>query len=239
MTLPILLVPGLSCTPEIWAQQIVPLWSRGPVSVANHTRGTSIAEIAAAILADAPPRFALAGISMGGYIAFEIWRQASQRVLGLAFVDTSARPDSTEATERRRAAMALARAGKQPQVIANAFGFAVHPDHQDDARLRALHTRMALSVGVETYLRQQEAIIARPDSRPDLAGIAVPTAVIVGERDLLTPPELSQEIAAGIPGAHLSVIAGAGHMSLVEQPDATSAALLAWLDRAGQGARPR
>jgi pimeloyl-ACP methyl ester carboxylesterase len=231
MALPILLVPGLTCTSEVWSHQLAPLWSRGPVTVAHHMEGETIAEIARAVLLSAPPRFALGGISMGGYIAFEIWRQAPERVLGLAFVDTSSRPDAPETTERRRAAMALARECKFTQVVANAFPFAVHPDHQDDATLRGLHTRMALSVGVEVYLRQQEAIIGRADSRPDLAGITVPTTVIVGERDLLTPPELAKEIADGIPGASLVSIPGAGHMALAEQPLAVNAALFAWMDR--------
>ena len=231
MTLPILLVPGLTCTAEIWSHQVTPLWSRGPVTVAHHTEDTSIAAIARSILAGAPPRFALGGISMGGYIAFEIWRRAPERVLGLAFVDTSSRADAPETTERRRAAMALAREGKYAQVVANAFPFAVHPDHQNNATLRALHTRMSLSVGVDVYLRQQEAIIGRRDSRPDLTTIAVPTTVIVGERDLLTPPDLAKEIAGGIPGATLVSIPGAGHMAVAERPDAVNAALLAWLDR--------
>lgn len=231
MALPILLVPGLTCTAEIWSNQIVPLWSRGPVTVAHHTEGESIAEIARAILHAAPPRFALGGISMGGYIAFEIWRQAPERVMGLAFVDTSSRADAPETTERRRVAMALARDGKYGQVVANAFVFAVHPNHQNDAVLKGLHTRMALSVGVKVYLRQQEAIIRRADSRPDLAGINVPTTVIVGERDLLTPPDLAKEIADGIPGASLVSIADSGHIAVVERPEAVNAALLAWLDR--------
>lgn len=231
MALPILLVPGLTCTAEIWSNQIVPLWSRGPVTVAHHTEGESIAEIARAILHAAPPRFALGGISMGGYIAFEIWRQAPERVMGLAFVDTSSRADAPETTERRRVAMALARDGKYGQVVANAFPFAVHPNHQDDAVLKGLHTRMAMSVGVEVYLRQQEAIIGRADSRTNLGQIGAPTAVIVGERDLLTPPELAREIADGIPNARLTTIAEAGHMAVAERPEAVNAALLAWLDR--------
>lgn len=237
MTVPILLVPGLNCTPEIWALQMNAFWSRGPVTVARHTRGESIGEIARHILADAPPQFALAGISMGGYIAFELWRQAPGRIMGLAFVDTSARPDAPEATARRRAAMDLARAGKFQQVIANAFPFAVHPDHVEDERVRGIHMRMALASGVETYLRQQEAIIGRGDSRSDLVGISVPTAVIVGDKDQLTPPEWSQEIADGIASATLTTVPDAGHLALVEQPEAATNALLAWLDRvdAGQG----
>lgn len=230
--LPILLVPGLGCTSEVWAAQLPALWGRGPVTIANHLTGDTMAEIATAILAAAPPRFALAGISMGGYIAFEIWRQAPHRVLGLALVDTSARPDAPEATERRRTAIALAESGRFELALAQSFPSAVHPDHLEDAALKALHIRMNRAVGVPAWRRQQEAIIARPDSRPDLAGITVPTLVLVGDADALTPPELAREMAAAIPGAELAVIPQAGHLALAEQPAACNAALLAWLDRA-------
>lgn len=234
MAVPILLVPGLNCTPEIWAPQAVRLWEQGPVTFADTRQGETMAEIAGAILADAPPHFVLAGISMGGYLAFEIWRQAQERVLGLGFVDTSARPDAPEATERRRAAMTLAREGRFGLVVANAFTLAVHERHLAREDLRAIHTRMSETVGVAAYLRQQEAIIARPDSRPTLATITVPTTVIVGEGDRLTPPELALEIAAGIPGAELITIRDAGHMSTIEQPEAVSAALSGLVARVEQ-----
>src|SRR5579883_3245029 len=92
--LPTVLVPGLNCSARLYAPQIPALWRFGPVTVADHTRDDSMPAIAARILASAPPRFALAGLSMGGYIAFEIMRQAPQRVLRLALMDTSARPDT-------------------------------------------------------------------------------------------------------------------------------------------------
>ena len=229
--LPILLLPGLGCTAEIWSAQLPQLWGRGPVTIADHTGGDSIAAIAAAILATAPPRFALAGISMGGYLAFEIWRQARARVLGLALVDTSARPDTPEATERRRAAIALAEAGRFELALSQSFPTAVHPDHVQDAALKALHLRMNRATGVPAWRRQQQAIIGRVDSRPDLPGIDVPSLVLVGDADALTPPELSHEMAAALPDGQLVTIPQAGHLALAEQPETTTAALLAWLHR--------
>ena len=231
MTIPTLLIPGLGCNWEIWSGQVPGLWSRGPVTIASHLEGDSVATIAASILAAAPSDFALAGISMGGYIALEIWRRAPERVRGLALVDTQARPDSPEATAKRRDAVALAQSGKFRQVLLNAFPLAVHPDHVDSERLRDLHLRMSLANGVEAYAHHQQAIITRPDSRPDLTTITVPTTIIVGEGDRLTPPELSREMAAAIPGSTLELIAAAGHLTLAEQPEATTAALLRWLDR--------
>src|ERR1700741_207866 len=111
-TMPILLVPGLVSSPRIFAPVVPAMWRFGPVTVANHKRDDSIGAIARRILAEAPPRFALAGHSMGGYIAFEIMRQGPQRVAKLALINTQARPDSPEATERRRGMMLRAKAGE-------------------------------------------------------------------------------------------------------------------------------
>ena len=229
MAIPILLVPGLNCTAEVYHNQSPALWQHGPVTVANHTTGATMAETATAILADAPPSFALVGFSMGGYIAFEILRQARGRVARLALLDTSARPDTPEATQKRRDAMALAEQGRFSLAVAATFPNVVHPDNQSDADLKALHTRMSLAAGPETYIRQQNAIIARPDSRPDLARISVPTLVLVGEADSITTPEVAREMATTIPGATLAEIPKAGHMALVEQPDLVTRAMLEWL----------
>ncbi|MDF2799889.1 MAG: putative hydrolase or acyltransferase of alpha/beta superfamily, partial [Devosia sp.] len=109
---PIMLVPGLLCSAEIFAAQATALWPYGPVTIASTLEGSTMAEMAAAILAAAPPRFALAGISMGGYICFEIMRQAPERVVKLALLDTSARPDTPEQTAVRRERLARAKAGE-------------------------------------------------------------------------------------------------------------------------------
>lgn len=229
MANPILLVPGLNCTAEVYHNQLPYLWQFGPVTIANHLVGASMAEIAANILAAAPPRFALTGFSMGGYIAFEILRQAPDRVTALALLDTSARPDSSEATEKRRAAMALTKQGKYTLAIQQSFPNAVHPDNAGNAHLKALHTRMAKANGPETYLRHQQAIITRPDSRPDLAGIKVPTLAVVGDADTITVPEAAREMAEGIHGARLVVVPNAGHMALAEHPEVVTAAMVEWL----------
>src|SRR4051795_8687937 len=110
-TMPILLVPGLLSSPRIFAPVLPALWRLGPVTVANHVRDDNMGAIARRILAEAPPHFALAGHSMGGYVAFEIMRQAPQRVAKLALINTRARPDTAEATARRQAMMARAAGG--------------------------------------------------------------------------------------------------------------------------------
>ncbi|WP_370677387.1 alpha/beta fold hydrolase [Pleomorphomonas sp. PLEO] len=229
---PILLVPGLVCTAEVFAPQAVALWPYGPVTIASTLNGRSMRDIAAAILADAPPRFALAGISMGGYISFEILRQAPERVLKLALLDTSARPDTPEQTAARRGAVERAKSGDFAALLEAITTSFLHPAHRDDAGLRDINVRMGLSVGVEGFARQTEAIIGRVDSRPSLAAIAVPTLVLVGDADPLTPVELSKEIAAGIPQAKLVVIEDCGHGSTLEQPAAVNRQLVDWISAA-------
>ncbi len=225
---PFLLIPGLNTTPDVFHQLVPALWPLGPVMVANHLEGEGIGGIAAAILRDAPPRFALLGFSMGGYLAFEIFRRAPERVAKLCLLDTTARPDGAEATARRRDRIAIAKKGGFSKTLDGAFEDAVHPDHHGRADLRTVNKAMSLAVGPEHYVRHQEAIIARRDSRPTLATIHVPTAVIVGDTDKITPPEAAREMATGISGATLTIIERAGHMAILEQPEATIGAIVAW-----------
>ena len=225
---PIVLVPGLTCSARLYAAQIPALWRFGPVTVADHTRDDSMAAIARRILATAPPRFALAGLSMGGYICFEIMRQAAGRVTRLALLDTGARADTPEQTERRHALTAMTRAGRYAEIPDLAFPVYVHRRRRDDAALHLLVRTMAEETGAEAYLRKQQAILSRPDSRSLLSAIACPTLVLVGDGDVATPPELAREMAADIPGSRLVIIADSGHLSTLEQPAAVTTALEEW-----------
>ncbi len=229
---PIVLVPGLLCTAEVFAPQAAALWPYGPVMVASTLEGKTIAEMAAAILAAAPPRFALAGISMGGYISFEIMRQAPERVIKLALLDTTARPDMPEQTAARRALIAQARTTDDFRaLLEQALAPILLPAHQNDPRLCETNVRMGLTVGVEGLMRQTEAIIGRVDSRPSLPAIAVPTLVLVGDGDVLTPLDRAEEMVAAIPGAWLVVVPECGHGSTLEQPEAVNRALVEWITR--------
>src|SRR5689334_7453780 len=142
-TLPIVLIPGLLCSARLYQHQITRLWQSGPVFIADHRRDESIGEIAARILAHAPPRFALAGLSMGGYIAAVVAQQAPQRVERLALLDTSARPETSRQTERRLQQIALAENGRLAEVPDLLFPLFVHRDRQDDAELRRVVQVMA------------------------------------------------------------------------------------------------
>jgi pimeloyl-ACP methyl ester carboxylesterase len=227
--LPLILVPGLLNTARLWADQAQTLGRGRSVQVADSACADTLGGIAEALLQAAPERFALAGLSMGGYVAFEVLRRAPLRVDRLCLVDTTARPDTAEATERRRRLMDLAaRQGIQEVVPLLVPGF-LAAQHQGDPRLRAAIDQMAEQVGVEGFVRQQLAILGRPDSRPDLPNIGVPTLVIVGAGDTLTPLDRAQEMVDGIPGAVLRLVPDAGHFAPLENPKAVTAAMAEWL----------
>jgi len=228
-TMPILLVPGLASSPRVFGPVMPALWRLGPVTVANHIRDDSMGAIARRILAEAPPRFALAGHSMGGYIAFEIMRQAPQRVAKLALINTQARPDTPETTARRRSQIARAKSGDYHAVLDELFLGFVHPSRREDAGLRQLVHDMGDDVGAEAFVRQQTAVMSRPDSRPTLAWIKCPTLVLTGDEDNTIPNSLSVEMADGIHGAKLVILSNCGHLPQPEQPQATADALVEWL----------
>jgi pimeloyl-ACP methyl ester carboxylesterase len=228
-TMPILLVPGLVSSPRIYAPVVPALWRFGPVTVANHIRDDNMGAIARRILAEAPPRFALAGHSMGGYIAFEIVRQAPDRVAKLALINTQARPDTPEATERRCGMIARAQGGGYCAILDELFPGFVHPSRLGEAALRQLVHDMGDDIGVEAFVRQQTAILSRADSRPTMATIKCPTLVLTGDADNTIPNSLSVEMAQGIPGARLAIIPDCGHLPQVERTQACADALVEWL----------
>ncbi len=128
---------------------------------------------------------------MGGYISFEIMREAPRRVARLALLDTSARADTPEQTQRRQRVIERAKTGRFAEVADIQFPLFVHRNrHGDEALKREVRT-MAGETGPQAFLRQERAIIGRPDSRPSLAATACPTLVLVGDGDEATPPELS------------------------------------------------
>jgi pimeloyl-ACP methyl ester carboxylesterase len=226
---PILLVPGLGCSARLYAPQLAALWQLGPVTIANHTTSNTMAGIGKAILDQAPPRFHLVGLSMGGYIAFELLRQQPERVAKLALLDTGSRADVPEQTERRRKFMTMAQEGRLDLINDTLWPVLVHQSRAGDRELRATADAMMNETGAPAFIRQQEALIGRPDSRPGFGAIRSPTLVIVGDGDRLTPPELSAEIAGGIAGARLETVAECGHLSTLERPEAVTRLLVEWI----------
>jgi pimeloyl-ACP methyl ester carboxylesterase len=228
-SLPLVLVPGLLCSARLYASQIAALWPHGQVTVADHRRDDSMEAIAARILKEAPPHFALAGLSMGGYIAFAMMRLAPERIAKLALLDTSARPDLPEQKAGREKFIAMAQGGKLNDVVETLTPKFLHRDHAKDEGLKKIVRDMAHETGPDAFVRQQKAIMGRQDSRPLLSEIGCPTLVLVGDGDELTPPELAREIAADILGSRLVDVPDCGHLSTIEKPEAVNAAMIEWL----------
>lgn len=226
----VVLVPGLLCTRDLFRDQIDHLAPRAEVMLGDHTRHRTITEIAASILAAAPPRFSLAGLSMGGYIAMEMTVMAPERIERLALLDTQARPDTPQVVARRLRLNEMARNGQFPAVSRDILlKLYIHPDRLTDEGLVGRVVAMADATGPEVFLRQQAAILSRPDRRTDLRNIACASLVIVGDGDALTPPDCAREIAEAIPGARLEIIPHCGHLTTMERPDAVNQLLDAWL----------
>ena len=230
MTTNLVLLPGLLCDTRLWRDVIDGLGEAVSPTVADVTLDDSIALMAERALAAAPPRFALAGLSMGGYVALAIMRAAPERVTHLALLDTSARADDEARKATRRKGIEMVHRGRFIGVSRGLLASLVTPGHLGTPLAEEVQA-MAERVGRHAYLRQQEAIMARPDSRPLLAGIGVPTLVGVGVGDRLTPPELADEMAAAIPGAERVTFPDSAHLPTMENPAAVVTAMRAWLAR--------
>lgn len=230
MTQHVLFLPGLLCDARLWRDQLTYFPDH---TVADLTQDDHVDAMAYRALSEVTGRFALCGLSMGGYVALAIMRLAPERVTRLCLLDTSARADTPEQSRRRRGLMAMTRGNRFRGVTPKLLPQLIHPDRLQDAALAQDVLDMAERVGRDAFLRQQQAILSRPDSLADLPTISVPTTIGVGSDDILTPPALASEMAGLIPGARLTVIADAGHLPPMERPDATNGVLRKWISQAG------
>ena len=227
--LELVLLPGLLCDERLWAAQIEALRGLAHVTVVRLEGADSISTLAQSVLDQAPnTTFMLAGLSMGGYVALEIMRQQPQRVLGLALISSSARPDTPEASRGRRALMAQSEEDFSG-VIGELLPRLVHASRLNDTTVTSTVVAMAKNLGGDVFRQQQQAIIDRVDSRPSLHDIACPTLIVCGREDKITPIDVHTEMAERIPGAHLNVIEHCGHLATLEQPEHVSEALRSWL----------
>jgi len=227
---PLVLVPGLLCTADMWREQIARLSDVAHCLVpTGQMHLDDMKDMARAVLAEAPEHFALCGLSMGGYISQEIMRQAPERVTRLALLDTSSRPDSPEQTQRRRSFLELTKLGKFRGITPQLLPFLVHEKNLANKSLVDRLIQMADEIGPDGFIKQQTAIMGRPDSRPMLPSIRVPTLILCGETDALTPPELHHEMAGLIPNARLEILRDAGHMAPMERAGKVATLLKAWL----------
>jgi pimeloyl-ACP methyl ester carboxylesterase len=226
---PLALCPGLLCDARLWEHQAMHLADIAEAHIGDFTSQDSISAMARSVLAAMPERFALAGLSMGGYVAMEIMRQAPERIERLCLLDTSARPDTEQQTAFRRQMLEQVKLGRFKGVTQRMLPLFLHPQRLGDAALTGAIMEMGARVGRDAYVRQQTAIMNRADSRPSLAAIECPTLVVCGRQDALTPLAMSEEIAHGIPGATLEVVEDCGHMSTMERPDHVTGLMRRWL----------
>lgn len=224
----LLLLPGLLCDARLWRDQVEDLADLADITVPDLTLDDSVGAMAARVLAQAPARFALGALSMGGYVAFEILRQAPQRVERLALLSTSARADPPKRAAVRRASLAMAERGRFAGVTRKLLPQLVHASRVDTPVGEKVMA-MAERVGRDAFLRQQRAILERPDSQPLLPTLSMPTVVGVGDDDRMTAPEESRILQAGIAGARLHVFTDCGHLPPMEKPRETNDLLRAWL----------
>jgi pimeloyl-ACP methyl ester carboxylesterase len=216
----IVLIPGLLNTSALYNLQLNYLSNHYHITVADHTRFETISQIAEDILLNqALEKFVLGGLSMGGYIAQEILRQAPDRVSGLILMNTSARSDTPEQTNRRMAIMNATQSGRFKGVTKHLLPNLLHKDALDNPLITNVVIDMAQEVGRDAFIRQQKAIINRIDSRETLKRVTVPACVIVGDSDKLTPPDKAREMALLLPSAELHILENCGHLSPLECPE--------------------
>jgi pimeloyl-ACP methyl ester carboxylesterase len=228
--IPLILVPGVLCNSALWQCQVDGLGDIADITVTEeHRRHTDIGAIAGAILASAPEKFALAGLSFGGYVAFEIMRRAPHRVDRLGLFDTTANPDTDERRTLRRNLIKQAQSGRFLGVTDRLLPNYIHPDRVGDPALVNAIKAMALDVGQDGFVRQQTAVIGRADNRRDLGDIECPTLILVGRQDVLTPLARHEEMHAAIATSNLCVIEDCGHLSTLERPEAVNQAMRDWL----------
>ena len=228
---PLVLIPGMMCDGRLFAPQLAALSAGRTIQVATITAADSIAELARLVLADAPPRFALAGLSMGGILAMEILRQAPERVERVALLDTNHRAETPDRQALRGPQVERVFQGALRQVLIEEMKpLYLAPENRNDERILGCALDMAIALGAEVFARQSEALRTRPDQTDSLRTADLPALVLCGEHDLLCPVERHQEMAALMPSARLEVIAGAGHLTTLERPSETTEALRLWLD---------
>ena len=223
-------MPGLLCDDQLWAAQTAALAGDCDVVVADMTQDDSIAGMASRAIAQMPESFVVCGLSMGGYTAMEVMRQAGDQVTRLALFDTSPYADTPERIEIRRNLIERVKGGAFENVIEEHFQSFVHPSRLSDTELMGKIRTSAVNVGPEAYIREQTAIIGRVDSTDSLSKVTCPTLVLCGAEDALTPPSLHDEMAELVQGATLVKVPGSGHLPTLEKPDEVTAAMRDWLE---------
>lgn len=228
----LVLVPGLLCTQDLWRDQITGLADTANITVADHTQDDTMPAIARRILETAPPKFALAGLSMGGCVVLEMMRQAPERVTHLAILDSRALSDSEAERQKRLDFINLVERGSAFKgVTRSLLPILIHPSRLTDEDLVTRIFKMAEETGKGAFIRQERALLTRENLWETLKDITCPTLVLTGAEDLLIPASIQREMAVEIPTAQYVEIPECGHLSTMEVPDKTTEYLRHWLQR--------
>ena len=211
---PLVLLPAMGCDGQLWARQITDLGDLAHPELGDLTADDTLAAMAARVLAHAPPRFAVAGVSLGGYVALEMVRQAPERIERLALFATRATMQMRPRTVDEQGTLATA----------------PHADPTLSAIVSGPVQAMVERVGTEVFERQQRALLARPDIGPSIAAVAVPTLVAVGDRDRICRPDDARALADRIPRARFHVLHNCGHLAPMERPGEVTMLLRDWLE---------
>lgn len=225
----LVLVPGSLCDERVWQHQAAGLANLADITIPSLHGHDSLAAMAETILADAPDSFALAGFSMGGRVALEMFRLAPERIERLALIDSSIHPIAEGEAERRQPQIDMAREKGLAALAAWWNPKIAHPSKRDDAAFMGLLENMACTFSPDDYEKEARALLTRPDPRGLLSRIAVPVLILAGEEDPLSTIERNRSIAEAIPHAELVIVAGAGHFPMLEKPAEVTAAMKAWL----------
>ena len=231
----LLLLAGMLNNDKVWQPVARGLSEQAEVRIVHFANQDSMSAMAAhawQALADLPAHqpLALAGFSMGGYVLAQMLAEPRRAVQAVALVDSAIRPE-TEASSLNRLKTIKAIERDFPALVEQVAPWSVHPSRHADAAFMAELKAMLLAVGPDTAVRQTRAIASRPDHQALMAGLRVPVQIVCGRQDKVTPPELSQEVAAQMPTAQLDWLDDTGHMSPLEQTPALTQILRAWLTR--------
>lgn len=230
MKSPLVLLPGTLCDARLFAHQARHLADVAVPQVVSVHLQDNLPDVAHYVLSQVNGAFAVAGLSYGGIVAFELWRQAPERILKMALLNTNPYPASPQTRERQQRFVGMAHLGEFRQITTDYLKDAMlHPDHRHNPALRETVLKMAESIGIDGFVNTVKAQLARPDAIPDLPHITCPTLVLTGQEDSVIPLEVHREMAALLPDSQLVIIEHCGHLSTIEQPELVTAALRDWL----------
>ncbi len=229
MCAPLLMIPGTLCDKTLFEPQIAALSDLAHCQVVNHSVSDELSAVGQRILSEVEGSFAVMGLSYGGIIAFELWRQAPQRITKMILLNTNHRlpSDQTRATQQRFLGMSAL--GEFRHITTDFLkDVMLHPKHAAMPYFREIVLKMAMNTGTDSFFKQIKAQLNRPDSTPDLPHITCPVLVITGREDKVCTPEIHQEMANLIPNATLQIIEECGHLSTLEQPEIVNQLIRKW-----------